>query len=156
MSWPRRDRPSANALSINLPSVAALPGFEHVDADAVYAVLEENARFMEDLVAPLNRVGDEQGSVRQEDGTVTTPDGFKEAYKAYVDAGWNGVAFPTEYGGGGFPWLVGVAMQEVLTSAKVTEIADRHYMIERGRVVWSGTSAQLAAAPDIQHRYLGI
>jgi alkylation response protein AidB-like acyl-CoA dehydrogenase len=104
---------------VDLPSVAALPGFEHVDADAVYAVLEENARFMEDLIAPLNRVGDQQGSVRHDDGTVTTPDGFTEAYKAYVDAGWNGVAFPVEYGGGGFPWLVGVAMQEVLTSANM-------------------------------------
>jgi 3-(methylthio)propanoyl-CoA dehydrogenase len=104
---------------VDLPSVAALPGFEHVDADAVYAVLEENGRFMEDLVAPLNRVGDVQGSVRNEDGTVTTPDGFKEAYKAYVDAGWNGVAFPGDYGGGGFPWLVGIAMQEILTSANM-------------------------------------
>ncbi len=104
---------------VDLPSVAALPGFEHVDADAVYAVLEENGRFMEDLVAPLNRVGDVQGSVRNEDGTVTTPDGFREAYKAYVDAGWNGVAFPSDYGGGGFPWLVGIAMQEILTSANM-------------------------------------
>jgi alkylation response protein AidB-like acyl-CoA dehydrogenase len=104
---------------VDLESVASLPGFEHVDADSVYSVLEENARFMEDLVAPLNRVGDVQGSVRNEDGSVTTPEGFKEAYKAYVDAGWNGVGFPAEYGGGGFPWLVGVAMQEILTSANM-------------------------------------
>ena len=104
---------------VDLPSVAALPGFEHVDADSVYAVLEENGRFMEDLVAPLNRIGDLQGSVRQDDGTVTTPEGFKEAYKAYVDAGWNGVAFPATYGGGGFPWVVGIAMQEILTSANM-------------------------------------
>jgi alkylation response protein AidB-like acyl-CoA dehydrogenase len=104
---------------VDLPSVAALPGYDHVDAESVYAVLEENGRFMEDLVAPLNRVGDLQGSVRHDDGTVTTPDGFKEAYKAYVDAGWNGVAFPTDYGGGGFPWLVGIAMQEILTSANM-------------------------------------
>src|SRR5688500_1719128 len=104
---------------VDLPSIAALPGFEHVDADAVYSVLEENARFMEDLVAPLNRIGDTQGSVRNDDGSVTTPEGFREAYKAYVDAGWNGVAFPAGYGGGGFPWLVGVAMQEILTSANM-------------------------------------
>jgi alkylation response protein AidB-like acyl-CoA dehydrogenase len=104
---------------VDLPSVAALPGFDHVDADAVYSVLDENARFMEDLIAPLNRVGDEQGSVRNDDGSVTTPDGFREAYKAYVDAGWNGVSFPAEYGGGAFPWLVGIAMQEILTSANM-------------------------------------
>ena len=104
---------------VDLRSVAELPGYEHVDADGVYSVLEENARFMEDLVAPLNRVGDEQGSVRHEDGSVTTPEGFVDAYKAYVDAGWGGVPFPEDYGGGGFPWLVGIAMQEMLTSANM-------------------------------------
>jgi alkylation response protein AidB-like acyl-CoA dehydrogenase len=105
---------------VDLGSIAELPGFEDVGADGVYGVLEENARFMEDLVAPLNRVGDEQGSVRNDDGSVTTPEGFKEAYHAYVDAGWNGVPFPPEYGGGGFPWTVGIAMQEILTSANMS------------------------------------
>jgi alkylation response protein AidB-like acyl-CoA dehydrogenase len=105
---------------VDLASITELPPFEHVDADGVYSVLEENARFMEELVAPLNRVGDLQGSVRNEDGTVTTPEGFKEAYKAYVDAGWGAVPFPPEYGGGAFPWLVGVALQEILTSANMS------------------------------------
>ncbi|MDP1820165.1 MAG: acyl-CoA dehydrogenase [Acidimicrobiales bacterium] len=104
---------------VDLESISALPPFGHVEADAVYGVLEENARFVEDVVAPLNRVGDVQGSLRNDDGSVTTPDGFVAAYKAYVDAGWGGVAFPEEYGGGGFPWLVGVAMQEILTSANM-------------------------------------
>jgi alkylation response protein AidB-like acyl-CoA dehydrogenase len=104
---------------VDLASIAELPGFDHVDADGVYAVLEENARFMEDLVAPLNRVGDLVGSVRNDDGSVTTPEGFRAAYKAYVDAGWGGVAFPPEYGGGGFPWIVGIALQEILTSANM-------------------------------------
>jgi alkylation response protein AidB-like acyl-CoA dehydrogenase len=104
---------------VDLPSITELPGYDHVDADGVYAVLEENARFMQDLVAPINRVGDEQGSVHHADGTVTTPDGFIAAYRAYVDAGWGGVAFPPEYGGGGFPWLVGIALQEFLTSASM-------------------------------------
>ena len=104
---------------VDLASITELPSFEHVDADGVYSVLEENARFMEDLVAPLNRIGDQQGSVRNDDGSVTTPEGFAAAYQAYVDAGWNGVAFPPEYGGGGFPWLVGIAMQEILTSANM-------------------------------------
>jgi len=104
---------------VDLASVADLPHYADVDVDAVHSILEENARFMEDLVAPLNRVGDLQGSVRNEDGSVTTPDGFVDAYRAYVDAGWGGVALPVEYGGGGFPWLVGVAMQEILTSANM-------------------------------------
>jgi alkylation response protein AidB-like acyl-CoA dehydrogenase len=104
---------------VDLASIAELPGYDHVDADGVFSILEENARFMEDLIAPLNRVGDQQGSVRNADGTVTTPDGFREAYQAYVDAGWGGVAFPPEYGGGGFPWTVGIALQELLTSANM-------------------------------------
>jgi alkylation response protein AidB-like acyl-CoA dehydrogenase len=103
----------------DLAGVTALPGFDHVDSDAVLSILEENARFMEDLVAPLNRVGDVQGSVRNDDGTVTTPEGFVAAYKAYVDAGWGAVSFPPEYGGGGFPWIVSIAMQEILTSANM-------------------------------------
>ncbi len=104
---------------VNLEGITALPGFEHVDTAGVYDVLAETARFMEDLIAPLNRVGDGQGSVRNQDGSVTTPDGFKEAYRAYVAAGWGGVPFPLAYGGGGFPWLVGIAMQEMLTSANM-------------------------------------
>jgi alkylation response protein AidB-like acyl-CoA dehydrogenase len=116
---PLRDMRFALEHLADLAGVAALPGFDHVDSDGVLGILEENARFMEDLVAPLNRVGDLQGSVRNDDGTVTTPDGFVAAYKAYVDAGWGGVALPEAYGGGGFPWLVGVAMQEVLTSANM-------------------------------------
>jgi alkylation response protein AidB-like acyl-CoA dehydrogenase len=104
---------------VDLASIAALPPFEHVDGDGVYAVLEENARFMEDLIAPLNRVGDLQGSVHNADGSVTTPEGFRDAYRAYVAAGWGGVPFPPEYGGGGFPWLVGIALQEILTSANM-------------------------------------
>jgi 3-(methylthio)propanoyl-CoA dehydrogenase len=105
---------------VDLPAIAKLPGFDHAEPDAVVAVLEENARFMEDLVAPINRVGDEQGSVRQDDGTVRTPEGFRDAYQAYVEAGWGGVPFPPEYGGGGFPWLVGVTMQEILTAANIS------------------------------------
>ena len=104
---------------VDLPAITKLPGFEHADLESVLSILEENARFMEDLVAPLNRVGDLQGSVRNADGSVTTPDGFKEAYQAYVGAGWGGVPFPPEYGGGGFPWLVGITTQEILTSANM-------------------------------------
>jgi len=118
-SAPLRDMRFALEHLADLAGVVALPGFDHVDADAVHSILEENARFMEDLVAPLNRIGDVQGSVRNDDGTVTTPEGFAAAYKAYVDAGWGGVSFPPEYGGGGFPWLVAIAMQEILTSANM-------------------------------------
>jgi alkylation response protein AidB-like acyl-CoA dehydrogenase len=116
---PLRDMRFALEHLADLAGVAALPGFEHVDTDGVLSILEENARFMEDKVAPLNRIGDLQGSVRNEDGSVTTPEGFAAAYEDYVEAGWGAVAFPPEYGGGGFPWLLNIAMQEILTSANM-------------------------------------
>jgi alkylation response protein AidB-like acyl-CoA dehydrogenase len=103
---------------VDLAGLTKLPGFEHVEPEMVLGVLEENARFMEQLVAPLNRTGDLQHS-RWVDGDVVTPDGFREAYRQYVDAGWGAVPFPDGYGGGGFPWLVGVVIQEILTSANM-------------------------------------
>ncbi len=92
---------------VDLPGLAKLPGFEHAEPELVYGALEEAGRFFSQEFAPLNRVGDEQHSRRNDDGTVTTPDGFGAAYRRYVDAGWGGVPFPADYGGGGFPWLVG-------------------------------------------------
>ena len=99
--------------------LAALEQFRHADASTVRSVLEECGRFMADVLAPLNRVGDTEGSVRNPDGSVRTPTGFMDAYRRYVEAGWGAVPFPPEYGGGGFPWVVGIAMQEMLTSANM-------------------------------------
>ncbi|MGK2929289.1 MAG: acyl-CoA dehydrogenase family protein, partial [Acidimicrobiales bacterium] len=100
-----------------LGDLSSYEGYEHAEPEMVFSVLEECARFMENEVAPLNRIGDEQGSVWHQDNTVTTPDGFIDAYQDFVSAGWGGVPFPEEYGGGGFPWLVGLAMQELLTAS---------------------------------------
>ncbi len=85
----------------------------------VYGILEESGRFFAQEFGPLNRVGDTQHSRRNDDGTVTTPDGFRRAYERYVAAGWAGVPFPADYGGGGFPWLVAIAMQEMLTASNM-------------------------------------
>src|ERR671912_1568277 len=104
---------------VDLPALAKLPSFEHADPELVYGALEEAGRFFAQQFAPLNRIGDEQHSRRNDDGSVTTPDGFKEAYRRYVDAGWGGVPFPADYGGGGFPWLVGLVIQEMITSANM-------------------------------------
>ncbi|MGI9028978.1 MAG: acyl-CoA dehydrogenase family protein [Ilumatobacteraceae bacterium] len=103
----------------DLRALAALPGFEHADPPTVTSLLEEAGRFFAEQFAPLNRIGDVQHSRRNDDGSVTTPEGFAKAYQRYVEAGWPAVPFPPEYGGGGFPWLVGVAMQELMTSANM-------------------------------------
>ena len=65
------------------------------------------------MVAPLNRTGDRQHCRLHPDGTVTTADGFRAAYTQWVDAGWGAVPFPPAYGGGGFPWAVAIAVQNV-------------------------------------------
>ena len=96
-----------------------MPGYEHADPETVAGILDEAGRFFAEQFAPLNRVGDLQHSRRHEDGTVTTPEGFAKAYQRYVEAGWPAVPFPPEYGGGGFPWLVGIAMQEIMTAANM-------------------------------------
>ncbi len=100
-----------------LEEIAALPGFEHVQGEVVEALLVEAGRFFDEVVAPLNRVGDVVGAVRNPDGTVTTPPGFVNAYQQYIEAGWGAVGFPASYDGGGFPWLVAVAIHDMLTAA---------------------------------------
>jgi 3-(methylthio)propanoyl-CoA dehydrogenase len=103
----------------SLPDLHDLEPFAHADPALVRDLLAEAGRFMADTIAPLNQVGDELGSVRNPDGSVTTPPGFVDAYRAYVAGGWGAVPFEPGYGGGGFPWMVGIALQEILTSANM-------------------------------------
>ena len=101
-----------------LGDLISLDAFRHAERDLVEAVLDEGARFVEDLVAPLNRTGDLEGSSIV-DGRVHSPSGFKEAYKAFVSAGWGGVDAPAEWGGHQMPRVVGVAFEEMFTSANL-------------------------------------
>src|SRR6266540_5055948 len=84
--------------------------------DVVEAVLEEAGRFATEVIAPLNTVGDRQGA-RFKDGAVTTPDGWKEAYRDWAAAGWNGLSAPTQWGGQGLPHAVNAACIEMWNSA---------------------------------------
>ena len=72
----------------DLPSLVELDAFSHVDTDVAYGALDEAARFFTEVVLPTNRTGDLEGCVRHEDGSVTTPKGFREAYEQFVAAGW--------------------------------------------------------------------
>ena len=103
----------------DLDAIMAMPKFADLDNSMVSDLLEEAARFFEERFAPLNKVGDVVGSHRNDDGTVTTPEGFKEAYSAYVDAGWGALGFDPGYGGGGFPWVVNIALQEIMNSSNM-------------------------------------
>jgi alkylation response protein AidB-like acyl-CoA dehydrogenase len=103
----------------SLSVLATLPPFEHADPESVHDALAECARFVGDVIAPLNALGDREHSRRRDDGSVVTPDGFRAAYRDYVAAGWAGVALPADYGGGGFPCLAAVAVEELVASGNL-------------------------------------
>ncbi len=116
---PRRDIDFVLDHLVDLERLCQLEPFAHIDADTVKGVIDENARFVAEVIAPLNHPGDVQGSQHQPDNTVVTPEGFQAAYAAYVEAGWGAVPFEPAHGGGGFPWLAGIVLQELLSSANM-------------------------------------
>ncbi|HBQ04078.1 MAG TPA: acyl-CoA dehydrogenase [Acidimicrobiaceae bacterium] len=102
----------------NLSELASREGYEHADLETVDGVLGEAARFMEEQLVPLNQKGDQEGVVVK-NGQIFHPDGFADAYERFVEAGWNGIALDESYGGGGMPWCVGLAVQEMMTAANM-------------------------------------
>ncbi|MBV6632050.1 MAG: acyl-CoA dehydrogenase [Alphaproteobacteria bacterium] len=103
---------------IGLERLSSLPGFDMVDEDLVDAVLDQAGKLATDVLAPLNTVGDHNGSVL-ENGVVRTPEGFKAAYDHYVEGGWNSLPFTPDYGGQGMPWAIAFAVQEMWQSANM-------------------------------------
>ncbi len=95
-----------------LDQVVSLPGCEEASPDVVDAILEEAARFAGEVLSPLNRVGDTDGA-KWKDTVVTTSPGFKEAYRQFVDNGWNGLGCDPEFGGQGLPRLLSTAVSEM-------------------------------------------
>ncbi len=95
-----------------------LPGFEDVDADTVAAILEEAGKFCENILLPLNRDGDEIGCTFAE-GKVTTPAGFREAYRDFTDAGWCALAMAEEYGGQGLPKTLHMLVDEMMSATNL-------------------------------------
>ena len=105
---------------VGLDRVAALDGYDMVSEDLVDAVLDEAGKLAGEVIAPLNHAGDMAGSVRNADGSVTTPDGFSDAWKAMSEGGWVGLNADPEYGGQGLPQCVSAAVNEMWNSANMS------------------------------------
>lgn len=102
-----------------LAGISRLPGYAEVTPDLVDTVLEAAGKFAADVLAPLNQSGDQEG-LKFDDGAVTTPKGFKQAYERFVADGWNALALPPEFGGQGLPQLVSAPVQEMWQAANMS------------------------------------
>lgn len=98
---------------IGLDTLATLPAFTEASPDLVDAILEEAAKLASSVLAPLNRIGDQEGAILLDDGTVRTPTGWKEAYAQFCDGGWQGISAPEAEGGMGLPILLGACVAEM-------------------------------------------
>ncbi len=96
-----------------------LPGFAEATPDMIEAIVAEGARLAEEVIQPTNRAGDLEGCTRRDDGSVTTPAGFKEAYRQYCEGGWMGLAVPAEHGGQGLPYALHNAVGEFMAAANM-------------------------------------
>lgn len=103
---------------LGLDAYRDVPGFDEARA-LMQPLLEGAAQLCEEVLAPLNKVGDAQG-LTYKDGAVTTPEGFKEAYKAYTEGGWSTLTWPVEFGGQGLPEFLNMPMLEMVCSANLS------------------------------------
>jgi alkylation response protein AidB-like acyl-CoA dehydrogenase len=115
---PQRDMRFVLHELLEVEKLAELPGYAEATADVIDAVIEEGAKFCENVLFPINRTGDEEGCV-YENGVVRTPTGFKEAYDRFVEGGWTGLAADPAHGGQGLPKAIKLVVDEMVCSANL-------------------------------------
>ncbi len=103
-----------------MEAIAALPGYEEATPDMVEAILEEASKLSAEVISPLNIVGDQQGVSINEQGEVSVPPGFKEAYQQFVEGGWGSLQFNPEFGGQGLPQVLSTPVQEMWQAANMS------------------------------------
>jgi alkylation response protein AidB-like acyl-CoA dehydrogenase len=133
---------------LDISRYSNLPGFANATPDLVEAILEEAGRFAAEVLAPLNRIGDEVGCKRNDDGSVTTPPGFKEAYEQFCQAGWPTLTGPEEYGGQGLPQVVGTAVTEYILSA------NHSFEMYQGLTAGAIASLLVKGSDELKQRYV--
>tara|TARA_Y100000052_G_scaffold13882_1_gene13367 strand:+ start:18836 stop:20590 length:1755 start_codon:yes stop_codon:yes gene_type:complete len=104
---------------LSVQNYSNLPGFSDASEDLIDQVLDGGAKFAEDILFPLNKVGDREGCTRNDDASVTTPTGFKDAYSALVEAEWLSLSADPKYGGQGLPAVLNLALNEMQSSANM-------------------------------------
>ncbi|KEO91395.1 acyl-CoA dehydrogenase [Erythrobacter longus] len=145
---PTRDTRFVLNEMLDLASYGNLPGFENATQDMIDTIVNEAGKFCSEVLAPINQSGDEEGCTRHEDGSVTTPKGFKEAYDAYVEAGWATLAKPEEFGGQGLPHTLAMVVEEFTASA------NQAFGMYPGLTNGASAALEAAGTPEQKEAYL--